>query len=34
MMLKKPILFVSMLALAACTVGPNYTKPDLAVPAT
>jgi NodT family efflux transporter outer membrane factor (OMF) lipoprotein len=33
MMLKKPILFVSMLALAACTVGPNYTKPDLAVPA-
>jgi len=34
MMLKKPILFVSTLALAACTVGPNYTKPDLAVPAT
>ena len=33
-MLKKPILLVSMLALAACTVGPNYTKPDLAVPAT
>jgi NodT family efflux transporter outer membrane factor (OMF) lipoprotein len=31
---KKPILLVSMLALAACTVGPNYTKPDLAVPAT
>ena len=34
MMLKKPILLVSMLALAACTVGPNYTRPDLAVPAT
>lgn len=33
-MLKKPTLLVSMLALAACTVGPNYTKPDLAVPAT
>ena len=34
MMPKKPILLVSILALAACTVGPNYTKPDLAVPAT
>ncbi|QDZ07276.1 efflux transporter outer membrane subunit [Sphingomonas panacisoli] len=33
-MLKKPILIVSMLAVTACTVGPNYTKPDLAVPAT
>ena len=32
-MLKKPILLVSMLAITACTVGPNYTKPDLAVPA-
>ena len=31
-MLKK-LTLVSMLALAACTVGPNYTKPDLAVPA-
>jgi len=34
MMLRKPILLVSMLALAACTVGPNYSRPDLAVPAT
>jgi NodT family efflux transporter outer membrane factor (OMF) lipoprotein len=34
MMLKKPILLVSLLALGACTVGPNYIKPDLAVPAT
>ncbi len=33
-MLKKPILLVSMLAVTACTVGPNYTKPDLPVPAT
>lgn len=33
-MQKKNILLVSALALAACTVGPNYTKPDLAVPAT
>jgi NodT family efflux transporter outer membrane factor (OMF) lipoprotein len=32
-MLKKPILIVSILALGACTVGPNYTKPDLPVPA-
>ncbi|THD35104.1 MAG: efflux transporter outer membrane subunit [Sphingomonas sp.] len=32
-MLKKPILFVSMLAVTACTVGPNYTKPGLPVPA-
>ncbi|MDB5680279.1 MAG: Fis family transcriptional regulator [Sphingomonas bacterium] len=32
-MLKKPILLVSMLAITACTVGPNYTKPDLPVPA-
>ncbi len=31
--MKKPVLLVSMLALAACTVGPNYVKPDLAVPA-
>ena len=33
-MLKKPILLASMLPLAACTVGPNYTKPDIAVPAS
>ncbi|HEX4693403.1 efflux transporter outer membrane subunit [Sphingomonas sp.] len=33
-MLKKPILLVSMIAVTACTVGSNYTKPDLAVPAT
>lgn len=33
-MLKKPILLVSMLAITACTVGPNYTNPDLPVPAT
>ncbi|MBN8814509.1 MAG: efflux transporter outer membrane subunit [Sphingomonas sp.] len=31
--MKKPILIVSMLAVTACTVGPNYTKPDIAVPA-
>jgi len=31
-MLKKPILIVSMLAVTACSVGPNYTKPDMAVP--
>jgi len=34
MMRKRNILLVSALALAACTVGPNYSKPDLAVPAT
>ena len=33
-MLKKPTLLVSMLAMTACTVGPNYTRPDLAVPVT
>ena len=33
-MLKKPILLVSMLAMTACTVGPNYTRPDPTVPAT
>ena len=32
--MKKPILLVSMLAVTACKVGPDYTKPDLAVPAT
>lgn len=32
-MLKKPITLVSLLAMTACTVGPDYTKPDLAVPA-
>ena len=32
MMMKKPTLLVSMLAVTACTVGPNYTKPDLPVP--
>jgi NodT family efflux transporter outer membrane factor (OMF) lipoprotein len=32
-MLRKPILLVSMLAITACSVGPNYTKPDVAVPA-
>lgn len=31
-MVKKPILLVSMLAITACSVGPNYTKPDLPVP--
>ena len=33
-MLKKPILLASMIAVTACTVGPNYTKPDLPVPAS
>jgi NodT family efflux transporter outer membrane factor (OMF) lipoprotein len=33
-MLKKSTLLVSVLGLAACTVGPNYTNPDLPVPAT
>lgn len=33
-MLKKPILLVSMLAVTACTVGPNYAQPDLPVPAS
>ncbi|MBS0480069.1 MAG: efflux transporter outer membrane subunit [Proteobacteria bacterium] len=32
--MKKSIVLASLLAVAACTVGPNYTKPEIAVPAT
>ena len=31
-MMKKIALFALLAATAGCTVGPNYTKPDLAVP--
>lgn len=31
-MVNKPMLLVSMLAITACTVGPNYARPDLPVP--
>jgi len=33
-MLRKTITTVSLLAVTACTVGPNYTKPDLPLPAS